>query len=114
MRLLEAEAALRRGEWEEALARVNQLRQGLSSNHTGEPIPLWEAETQEEAWTTLKLERSIELWIEGRMLGYRRAWIENGVPGELPPEFDMSGRSLCYPIPDSESSTNPNIGGPNG
>ncbi|MBI4540406.1 MAG: RagB/SusD family nutrient uptake outer membrane protein [Gemmatimonadetes bacterium] len=109
MRLIEAEALLRQNAWQEALVKINRLRQGLRSNHTGQPLPLWEATTADEAWRALKLERAIEFWLENRTLGDHRRYAENKVPGQLPPLFDMTGRSLCFPTSQPEVDTNPNI-----
>lgn len=109
MQLIRAEGALRAGDWQGALALINEVHTSYSSDLTGGPLAAWEASSAEETWTALKLERAIDLWIEGRMLGYHRSWIENSTPGPLPPEFDMTGRSLCFPIPLDERRTNPNI-----
>lgn len=109
MRLIEAEALLRQGSWQQALLRINRLREGLKSNHTGQPLRLWQATTEQEAWTALKLERAIEFWLEARTLGDHRRYAENKVPGQLPPLFDMTGRSSCFPTSQPERDTNPNI-----
>jgi hypothetical protein len=60
----------------------------------------------EEAWTALKRERGIELWLEGRRLGDLRRWLAAGAPGEAE---DMSGRDTCFPIGTTELDTNPNV-----
>jgi starch-binding outer membrane protein, SusD/RagB family len=109
MRLLQAEGALRAGNWEGALQIINTQRTVLLSDHTREPLSPRTASNITEAWTWLKLERYVELWLEGRMLGYQRAWIAESTPGPLPARFNMTGRSLCYPITISERRSNPNI-----
>ncbi|MDZ7780475.1 MAG: RagB/SusD family nutrient uptake outer membrane protein [Gemmatimonadota bacterium] len=106
MRLIEAEARLRENDREGAMELINEVRTGLSSDHDDSPLPEWEADTLEEAWTHLKRERGIELWLEGRRLGDLRRWIQEGTPGTTD---DMTDRSLCYPIPRGERQQNPNV-----
>jgi len=101
-RLIRAEARLRGGDWEGALSLVNELRSDAG-------VPLREASTSAEAWTALKLERFIVLWLEARTIWDHRRYAEEGTPGGLPSEWDMTGRSLCFPIPDQERATNPNL-----
>src|SRR5690606_23523303 len=84
MRLLEAEGALRAGNWQQAMIIVTELRTSVISHLTGKPLPPRAAGSAVEAWTALKLERAVELWIEARMMGYHREWIEEGTPGPLP------------------------------
>ena len=107
MRLVEAEAALRAGDWEGAMLLINGLRTSLVSDVTGEPLAEWESDNLEEAWTALKRERGVELWLEGRRLGDLRRWIDNDAPGDME---DMSTRiRLCFPISNTERQTNPSI-----
>src|SRR5690606_4474831 len=96
MRLIEAESRLRDGQWQEAMAIVNALRQGVASDHDGAPLPAWTATDAGQAWTHLKRERGIALWLEGRRLGDLRRWIQGNTPGTTD---SMADRSLCFPIP---------------
>src|SRR5690606_35590625 len=108
MRLVEAEARLRRGDVASAVTILNSLRAGLRSDHDGAPLALLPAPSgAEEAWTLLKRERGIELWLEGRRLADLRRWVAEGTPGEME---DVSDRiRLCFPIAQSEIDTNPNV-----
>jgi hypothetical protein len=107
MVLIQAELALRSGNWQQALALVNSLRSGLVSDHTGAALPLATAANATEAWTALKRERGIELWLETRRLGDLWRWVENDAPGEMESVSDRI--RLCFPIATSELQTNPNI-----
>ena len=109
MRLVEAEAALVAGNYEPAITLINGLRTSVG-------VPTVSAANITEAWTLLKRERGIELWLEGRRLGDLRRWQENGTPGDLDP-LEVPGeasklvadRSLCYQIPKTERESNPNV-----
>ena len=105
MRLIEAEALMRQGQWQAGLEVVNEIRTS-TEDISGDPLSPWEASTAEEAWTALKRERGVELWLEGRRLADLRRWLEEGTPGEME---DMQGRSLCFPIGTTERNTNPNL-----
>src|SRR5690606_2750692 len=73
-RLILAEAALRRGEAEEALGILNALRTSLTSDLDGQPLEPWpDTDDPVEVWGRLKAERGIELWLEGRRLEIGRA-----------------------------------------
>lgn len=99
MRLIVAESRLVAGSFEGAIDAINEVRL-----LTGvEPRV---ADDLEEAWTALKRERGIELWLEGRRLGDLRRWLSAGAPGEAE---DMTGRDTCFPIGATEIDTNPNI-----
>jgi starch-binding outer membrane protein, SusD/RagB family len=102
MRLIEAEAELVAGNWPQAMTIINARRAGLGVA-TVQP---WNATTLDEAWTAFKRERGIELYMEGRRLGDLRRWRLATRPGV---DEDMTGRSLCYPIPRTEKNANPNL-----
>src|SRR5687768_17045184 len=73
MRLIVAESLLRGGDVTGALAAMNQTRVELG-------LPLWSASSATEAWTALKRERGIQLWLEGRRLGDLHRWLAAGTP----------------------------------
>lgn len=108
MRLIEAEAKLRDGDWASALATINTLRTSIG-------MAPWTATNATEAWTRLKRERGIELWLEARRLGDLRRWKESSTPGALDvletpgTASNLTSQSLCYPIPLIERQTNPNL-----
>ncbi|NNM32086.1 MAG: hypothetical protein HKO53_03425, partial [Gemmatimonadetes bacterium] len=72
-----------------------------------------------EAWTALKFERGVELWLEGRRLGDFFRWDRDATPGDRDPLEVPSGdqlvgshlvqQDLCFPISEGEKDTNPNI-----
>jgi len=99
MRLIEAEAKLVAGDVAGAMTLVNAHRVSLS-------LAPWTAANATEAWTALKRERGIELWLESRRLGDFRRWATLSRPGT---SDDMTGRDLCFATPLSEKETNPNF-----
>ncbi|HET6363291.1 MAG TPA: RagB/SusD family nutrient uptake outer membrane protein [Gemmatimonadota bacterium] len=99
MRMIVAEARLRDGDVEGAMAEIDGLRARVGLD----PVPV---DGLEDAWTALKRERGIELWLEGRRLGDLHRWLEAGTPGETE---DMTGRDTCFPIGATERGTNPNM-----
>jgi hypothetical protein len=99
MRLIEAEALLVGGDVAGAMTKLNARRIALS-------LTPWTANNATEAWTALKRERGIELWLEGRRMADFRRWKALNRPGD---QEDMTGRDLCFPIPLSELETNPNL-----
>jgi hypothetical protein len=117
MRLIEGEAALVAGDWEGAVAKVQEV-------HDFRGLDEATAADEDEAWALLMRERGTELWLEGRRVGDLRRWAE--VPGTVPftvvreatggdPEaderrnvLDVPGR-LCIPVSRLERLTNPNL-----
>jgi starch-binding outer membrane protein, SusD/RagB family len=120
MRLIEAEAALVAGDTALARTKMNVHRTALT-------LPGVTFTTVTEAWTALKTERAIELWLEARRLGDLRRWIDNSVPGgyidgtyrgsvadtlHVTPIETMAApvaRVLCFPVGRNERETNPNV-----
>jgi hypothetical protein len=108
MRLIEAEALLRGGDWPGAMNLINQVR-----THAGAPTIT--ATDQTDAWRLLKRERGIELWLEARRLGDRRRWAAANTPGALDPlevpgtASHLARQDLCFPIALSERETNDNF-----
>lgn len=99
MRLVEAEAKLIAGDVPGAMALINKHRTALS-------IAPWTAADATAAWTALKRERGIELWLEGRRLGDVRRWATLNRPGTID---EVAGRDVCFPISRTEKETNPNL-----
>lgn len=99
MRLIEAEAKLVANDVAGAMTLVNGRRVALA-------LAPWTAANATEAWTALKRERGIEMWLEGRRLGDLRRWAALSRPGT---SENMTGRDLCFVIPLSELDTNPNL-----
>jgi starch-binding outer membrane protein, SusD/RagB family len=99
MRLIEAEVKLIGNDIPGALTLLNQHRVALN-------LAPWTATTTDEAWTVLKKERGIELWLEARRLGDLRRWKLAGRPGAVD---QPAGFDVCFPIPLSELETNPNF-----
>ncbi len=121
MRLIEAEAALVNNDAVTAVDKMNLRRANLA-------LPLYStAITVDSAWSLLKLERALELWLEARRLGDLRRWIANNVPGAYTdgtyrvshpgtlsptPIETMTApvaRALCFPVGRNERETNPNV-----
>jgi hypothetical protein len=112
MRLIEAEALLRSGDWAGAMTLINTLR-----TETG--VEPWEAADAAGAWTHLKRERGIELWLEARRLYDVRRWLADDSPGVTLDVLELADgvmspshlevQATCFPVPDSELQTNPNL-----
>ncbi len=102
MRLIEAEAKLIAGtDIAGAMALINAHRVALS-------LTPWTATTLADAWTALKRERGIELWLESRRLGDFRRWETLNRPGTIDVLEQLPGRDLCFNTSLSEKQTNPN------
>jgi len=119
MRLIEAENLLRGGAGNvaAAIAILNGLRTdaGLTT--------LWDPTiSHDSAWSALKRERGIELWLEGRRLPDMRRWAaDNTDLGSYDPLESVTStttpyhpshlrqQDLCFPVPEGEEQTNPNV-----
>ncbi|MCH8145965.1 MAG: RagB/SusD family nutrient uptake outer membrane protein [Gemmatimonadetes bacterium] len=121
MRLIEAEAILNgagSGDFNDAVTLMNQRRSDLSLT------PIAAASTA-EAYTALKLERALELWLEARRLGDIRRWDANNVSGGISDVTDgiyngpggtfnatmttLATNDRCWPIGEDERETNTNF-----
>jgi hypothetical protein len=108
MRLIEAEAKLRAGDWTGAMTSINQVRTAAGATTIT-------ATDETDAWRLLKRERGIELWLEARRMGDLRRWKEANTPGALDPLEQpgplshLTRQDLCFPIARSERETNPNL-----
>lgn len=102
MRLIEAEAKLIANDVPGAVTSINLRRAALAMA----PATATDAAS---AWTLLRRERGVELWLEGRRLGDLRRWTVLNRPGTLDPKEEIPGRSLCFATPLSEKQTNPNF-----
>jgi hypothetical protein len=120
MRLIEAEALLVEGDFAAAMTIINdEIRATVTSTTTGQPLEPWPAASLDEAWSRLKRERAIELWLEGRRMGDLRRWDDAGTPGALDPLEVASNpdtyldpdQTLCVPISQDERDTNVNLQG---
>jgi hypothetical protein len=117
MRLLEAEALLIQGNWSAAMDLINRVRTRNVSDIDQQPLAAWVATSSEEAWTFLKRERAVELWLEGRRWGDQRRWQDNNAPGVLDwPDYEArtsiftdNERSRCWGIPNAERNANPRV-----
>ncbi len=128
MRLIEAEAMLVAGDWQGAVARINEVRahQNELIVLDAEDLPMVSAGSQAEAWLLLMKERGIETWLEGRRLGDLRRWTSmtgippvpftvvrreaTGQPAASDPRVPVTEvSSLCLPVSRTEKLTNPNF-----
>jgi hypothetical protein len=100
MRVLQAEAALRKSDYTGAQTFLNQAR----SKWSMAPITL--STTPADAWATLRFERYATLFLEGRKLWDWRRWAKDGAPMLDPAS---TGRDMCFPIGQGEQRANPNI-----
>ncbi len=121
MLLLRAEKLLIDGDWQGAMTLVNQVR----TSTKGATLAPWPASNLQEAWTAFARERGIELWLEGRTMWDRFRWARDKRPITLsiwempsttqPVHEKGAGTYLspdhvyCYPIPQVEQLTNPNV-----
>jgi starch-binding outer membrane protein, SusD/RagB family len=134
MRLIEAEARLVAGDWQGAVAKINEVRAFRRTAAGGLPVadrttarmPNVTATNATQAWELLMRERGIELWLEGRRLPDMRRWAQS--PGTVPTTVVRQAGSgaadadprvnvlqvsdgMCVPVSLQEKRTNPSING---
>jgi starch-binding outer membrane protein, SusD/RagB family len=100
MRLIEAEAALRAGDVDEAVGFINDVRLSV-------PVMPVDTTTATEAWLALDRERHFVLWLEGRRLKDNQRLSESGL-SPWSTAF-MEGRDSCFPPSLTEINSNPNL-----
>jgi len=126
MKLIQAEAVLRGaagGAYQDAVDLINEVRTRNLSDKDGLPLAGVTAASAAEAWTHLKRERRIELWLEGRAAPDERRWDATSAPGTLDiPDWENPSHPgyttlfvdnprgpFCFDIPESERDRNPNV-----
>jgi hypothetical protein len=116
--LIQAEAALVANDFNTAMTLINQVHTATRNAKTGTNLaPLANPGTLAGVWTLLKRERGLEFYLEARRMADIRRWAANQSPGTLDwPNFEGISRlfrdnppSTCFPIPDGEVDTNPNL-----
>lgn len=127
MRLIEAEAALVRGNWQGAIDKINEVRTFRNiALSTANKLPMVTAANADEAWELLMKERGIELWLEGRRLPDLRRWevtpgkekvpfkVVRKVSGNPDPATDervsvYDVARMCIEVSRNEKLANPNL-----
>lgn len=101
MRLIEAEAALVRGDWQGAVDKINEVRTFHNSTlSAANQLPMVTATNVDEAWELLMKERGIEMWLEGRRLPDLRRW--EVTPGKDKVPFKVVRRPSGQPDPETD------------
>ena len=123
MRLILAEAILQQtpANFGDAMTLINEVHTRFNSDLApNDPLPALTPLTADEAWTALKRERYLELFLEGRRAHDEARWASDGSGGTIDtPAWELSfptgpfvpvaSRDLCFDIPDSEREQNPNV-----
>jgi hypothetical protein len=102
MRLIQAEAALRKGDIAGAYNFINQARANYKLAALTAPTDIT------AAWQTLEFERGATLWLEARRLWDLRRWFAESGPAK---NSFLSGRDKALPVSLEEYQTNPNFKG---
>lgn len=122
MRLIEAEAAIRDGDWNGSVDLINEVRDHYGLDNVA-------AANEDEAWQLLMKERGIELWLEGRRLPDLRRWADDPDtrarieteavravaagqdPAMDPAEPVYEATPFCLRVSTDEIFSNPNLAG---
>src|SRR2546429_8432374 len=83
MRLVEAELALRAGDWPAAMSKINGVRTTVISDTTGQPLAPRPATNGTEGLPGLQRGRGPGPRSQARRLGDERRWVDAGTPGDI-------------------------------
>jgi hypothetical protein len=102
MLVLRAEARLLDGDLPGMTALLNEARAAYGMDALAQPASV------NDAWPIMRFERGATVWLEMRRLHDLRRWKAAG-----PPQADpyAASRDVCFPISQTESRVNPNVGG---
>lgn len=104
VRLIEAEAEIRLGNFGRAVELINQVRAAA-------PLPPYTGSlTEAEVIAQLRYERSAELWLQGQALFDLRRF-NDPLLNTPPRQGGGATRDRCFDIGQREWETNPNLGG---
>jgi starch-binding outer membrane protein, SusD/RagB family len=119
MRLIEAEERLIANDLAGAMALINKVRTTAKPGVSNPPatVTAYPVTNINDAWTALRKEKGIELWLEGRRMADLRRWKSANRPGVLQPLEDpanpktyiVAPQSLCAPVSQNEVDANPNF-----
>ena len=120
MRLIEAEAALARGDLAAFTAAINEARAewGVSTPIT-EPTTIGGLEfpnAEDDAWSILDREYLLDGWLDGRRMMHLHRWDHPFVTGNhvntphlIDEQAGMANRMACMPLPQNECNLNQEV-----
>ena len=114
MRLIEAEAQLRNGTVDSAVALMNEARTYYEGLDPMDPDTITDSapssfDESNQAWSILDDERHLTLWLEGRRLHDLRRWDHPFLNGGSVVYPGVSERAACFPIAQNECDVNDNV-----
>ena len=111
-RLIEAEAALRDGDFEEFADQINRIRDMFGMDHIDPPTTAGALEypnALDDGWSILDGERHLTLWLEGRRFWDLHRWDHPFLDGGTVVWDGEPRRDSCMPVPAGECRVNPNF-----
>lgn len=109
MRLVQAENAIRGGDWQGGLAMINALRSAVN-------VAPWAATNADEAIDRLRKERAIVMWLEGRRGGDLLRFGGDPTKDSIlvamhaaATQIPLAGRAICSPFSQTLMLTNANL-----
>lgn len=114
MRLIQAEAQLRNGTVDSAVALMNEARSYYDGLDPMDPDTITDSapssfDASNQAWSILDDERHLTLWLEGRRLHDLRRWEHPFLNGGSIVYPGVSQRASCIPISQNECDVNDNV-----